>query len=963
MIGKSQLDLGDTAPEFGGATIEEAKRRGIDEVSLGMMMLEHPTDISLDIEGSAERVTFIPGHFLGSNVKGPLTRSDVMVIGKMPGRDDSAWRKLFTGQSGKLWTEMLRDHGIDCSNWYATNACRFFPPNKIKTVKASWLSECRWLLHQEMHIVQPKYILLFGVDALKMLFGNKYTLSKVRGANDLWYGKSKCVVTIHPAAVLQEPVNYPGFKKDIISFGNLTIGKETPTISKSYLTVTNQKELQRVIDLALKENVTRFAVDTEWGGLDGCEYPKGQLRCIQFSHKPGMSVCVVLRKEGLEPAFAPNIQTAIDMLNKLFKRPGVEVAGHNLRSDLKFLVKEGLDITDEFMRGFDTMLAHHLLYPTELQGLENLSIKFTDLGRYDRSVADWLSENKYNKEVMAKYGYANIPGPILYPYACADTDVVIRCWHSLESALKDHKLGPMFGPYKIGNIPINNMYDFYRKFVHAVHLPLQEIETTGIMVDKDRLQSLSKLFSAKRDELITAFRAEIKWSDFNFRSVDHVRELLFGEQKDKGKLRPDGAVCLNVTPLKTTGKPAKDWDKLSDKEKETNSPSTDSESLQILAADNELARKLLELRFVDQILKNFLKGKAVADDKDENDEKEPEYISGLIGCIDDDSCIRTSISQLTDTGRYRSSRPNLQNLPKKQEASLRKLFSPNPEELVKVDGWAGIDGDILKQKGLLHPDYFSLRSCFMARPGHVFVEADYVSAELFVLAYISKDAELISILKDKTRDIHSEQAVKGFNLDCSPKEVKKKYPNFRTSAKNVIYGIIYGRGAAALVRESKKANIPLTEEQAQNQIDTFFASFPGVKEYMNKCKKAVYDPGYVETPFGRRRWFYPTSDYSMKGAQERQAINMPIQGTVAEALSLALTNLYYYRQLEPNLEYKIILPIHDAIMLEVPERCVERVKDHVLPMCMSRMVPIPHLNFKLEIDVSVATRWSEDKED
>jgi len=588
MISRSLLDISDAAPKLGDAITAEAELRGVDAETLALTMLEHPTAVSISVEDIPSRVNLIPGHILGSQAYGPIKQCDVMVIGKMPSKEDSSWRRLWKGKYASFWLDILREQGIDTSTWYVSNACRFVPPSKIKTLKASWVNECRWLLHQEIHILKPKFILLFGADALKVLFGNKFTLSKVRGSNDLYYMGAECIVTVHPAAVVAEPVNYPGFKKDIVTFGNLTLGRKQATMSRQYVVVDNEKDLGEIVDLLVQKNTTRFAVDTEWGGLNGCEFPEGQLRCIQFSHTPGSGVCVVLRHEGLVDAFKPDVATALNLLKKLFHRPGVEVAGHNFRSDLKFLVKEGLDITAQFLNGFDTMLAHHILHPTELQGLENLSIKYTDLGRYDRPLADWLTEHRYNKEKMQQFGYAMIPAALLYPYSCADTDVVIRCWGLLEKTLKESKLGPEYGPYTFGTTNVSNLYDFYRRFVHGVHLPLQEIETTGLLADRERLVDLANLFTAKRDELITGFKEFIRWPDFNFRSVDHVRELLFGTQIGSEKLRPDGAACFELTPLKTTGKPAKDWNNLTDEERATASPSTDAESLQILAADCDL---------------------------------------------------------------------------------------------------------------------------------------------------------------------------------------------------------------------------------------------------------------------------------------------------------------------------------------------------------------------------------------
>ena len=130
----------------------------------------------------------------------------------------------------------------------------------------------------------------------------------------------------------------------------------------------------------------------------------------------------------------------------------------------------------------------------------------------------------------------------------------------------------------------------------------------------------------------------------------------------------------------------------------------------------------------------------------------------------------------------------MQNLPKKQEAELRKIFTPDVEKLLATPKWGGLSEQELKDLGVMDPDYYTLRSCFVADPGHVIIEADYKQAELFTMAHLSGDTDMMAMLNDPEMDFHSEMAVRAFNLPCTREEVKKTFPAQRVMAKNVTFG-------------------------------------------------------------------------------------------------------------------------------------------------------------------------------
>jgi DNA polymerase I-like protein with 3'-5' exonuclease and polymerase domains len=219
-------------------------------------------------------------------------------------------------------------------------------------------------------------------------------------------------------------------------------------------------------------------------------------------------------------------------------------------------------------------------------------------------------------------------------------------------------------------------------------------------------------------------------------------------------------------------------------------------------------------------------------------------------------------------------------------------------------------------------------------------------AELAVLAWLSQDKDMIEHVRRNLLpenhpdhyDIHSQQAVKTFNLQgVEPTKsglVAAGKKGLRIAAKNVNFGIPYGRGPEAIARQCKEEGVDVTADDCQRMIDAYFKAYPGTKEFLAECRSRSQDPGWIVGPYGRFRRFVSSSERSVRGEQERQAQNFPIQGGVADAVSIALANFCQYRNDNPDIDYKIALQIHDAIVLIVPFEHAERVYKSVIPKCM-----------------------------
>jgi DNA polymerase I-like protein with 3'-5' exonuclease and polymerase domains len=228
-------------------------------------------------------------------------------------------------------------------------------------------------------------------------------------------------------------------------------------------------------------------------------------------------------------------------------------------------------------------------------------------------------------------------------------------------------------------------------------------------------------------------------------------------------------------------------------------------------------------------------------------------------------------------------------------------------------------------------------------------------------------------------DIHSNVAILAFNLDCKP--TKKALEDallghFRTLAKNVIFGIAYGRGAKAIAlqaKENKKKGDPeVTVEQAQAVIDAIFEMYPRLRPFFDQARECALGLGWLSHPYGRLRRFPHTNDNTLAGEFERQAMNFPIQGMIASALNRGLAILRReIRRLGLQEDIRLLLAIHDAVIVECRPYLVDYVarKSGLLDWAMCRSVPIFPTTldgfptgrgpFYLGLDINVFEHWSE----
>ena len=284
--------------------------------------------------------------------------------------------------------------------------------------------------------------------------------------------------------------------------------------------------------------------------------------------------------------------------------------------------------------------------------------------------------------------------------------------------------------------------------------------------------------------------------------------------------------------------------------------STNVDVLERIAEDHPVVPKILEYRQLTKLKST--------------------YVDGLLKVVSQkDGRIHTHFQQtVTATGRLSSTDPNLQNIPVRTELGreLRRMFvAPDTE--------------------------------------HVLIDADYSQIELRVLAHISQDAHMIEAFRSG-QDIHAATAAKVYHVPLD-----KVTPQMRSSCKAVNFGIVYGISDFSLAQD-----IGVTRKEAGEFIRAYLATYPGVAKYMEDIKENAREKGYVSTLFGRRRALpeLKSKNFNIRSFGERVAMNTPIQGTAADIIKIAMVRVHD-RLLREGLESRLILQVHDELILEAPK--------------------------------------------
>jgi DNA polymerase-1 len=534
---------------------------------------------------------------------------------------------------------------------------------------------------------------------------------------------------------------------------------------------------------------------------------------------------------------------ALAALKPLLEDPRSGKVGHNLKFDLNVLRWHGVTVRGPL---FDTMIAHAVLEPEQRHGLNYCAEVYLNY-------APIPIEQLIGPRGPGQRSLAEVPPEHVAEYAAEDADVAWQLQEHFRPLLRAHHAERVFFEVEMPALPA-----------------IAAMEFEGVRVDAGVLAELSAQLARLMAEHERAIH-RLAGVEFNVNSNKQLGEVLFE------KLR------LADQPKRTA----------------TGQYATDEQTLQALAGDHEIVRRVLEYRAVAKLKSTYA-------------DALPAAISPRTGRV------HTTFHQAaTVTGRLSSQDPNLQNIPIRSDLGqeIRRAFvarEPGPDGAA----WA-------------------------------ILSADYSQIELRILAAMSGEPAMIEAFR-RGADIHAATATRVFGV--APEAVT---PEQRRQAKVVNFGIVYGISAFGL---AQRLGIPRANAAAL--IEQYFASYPGIRDYIERTLAEARQRGYVETLTGRRRVLRDinSANATVRGAAERNAINTPIQGTAADMIKLAMGRIHAEFE-RRGLRSRMVLQVHDELVFDLcrPEEAEVR---ELVAGAMRHALPLPHA-VPVEVDLGVGPNWLE----
>jgi DNA polymerase-1 len=439
-----------------------------------------------------------------------------------------------------------------------------------------------------------------------------------------------------------------------------------------------------------------------------------------------------------------------------------------------------------------------------------------------------------------------IPGKQLRNYVCAEADMSLRLKTVFENLIAKENLSELF--YKV-EMPLVKV--------------LSDMEDAGVRLDDAVLKQSSGSLEKQMREIMEDVYMQVG-EEFNINSPREVGIALFERLKLSGKAKKTGS---------------------------GQQYSTNESVLEGLRAKHPVVDRILEYRRVKKLLSTYINAL-------------PELISPY------DGKVHTTYNQTsTVTGRLSSTKPNLQNIPVRDDEGRE------------------------------------IRRAFIPDEGCVFLSADYSQIELRIMAHLSEDPGMIEAFRSGL-DIHAATAAKIYGLP-----VENVSRDMRRKAKTANFGIIYGISAYGLSKQ-----LHVGRKEAKELIDGYFVTYPGVKEYIDRSIAAAHKNGYVETFFHRKRYLPDINSENavVRGYAERNAVNAPVQGSAADIIKMAM-NRIYGRFLDENLRSRMIMQVHDELNFNVLATEVERVRAIVV----EEMENAARLCVPLTVDCRTGHNWME----
>lgn len=699
--------------------------------------------------------------------------------------------------------------------------------------------------------------------------------------------------------------------------------------------VDNVKKLKR---LAKKmQDIQEFAFDTETNTLRVVGDSESFL-CVGISISWGEynNYYIPLHHRRHED-YRRNIPEDIlrKYLKKIFEREDIRIIGHNLKFDMHVMARLGIVIRTKDL--FDTMVASWLCDENTPNGLKENTQEIWGIDQTHFKEVTNDVPNEIKKEFGYKANQKVTFDLVLIddgsPYALDDAFFTWINYLYWLDRLEEEGMDKIFKRYHV-------------KFLRT----LFRMEERGVTVDVERLNEMKTEIEEDTERLMYEMQ-DLAGVEFNAGSSQQLGELLFAYVPEK-KLSKDpdytSPLIENTFGLRPISKTA------------SGAPQTNANTLYKLSKmEYKNKRKKQGVEFCKKLLeyKKLAKLKSA-------------FIDGMLEQLYEDGKAHPNFNIIgADSGRISCSNPNLQQLPKADEEDkyqIRSLFIGS-EYLEDEDG-----NYVCELKDATPQDF---EYCTVKRKK--IVAGDFSNLEMRVLAHFSEDKNLLEMFA-KDSDTHGSTAVNMFELDCTPEEVKKKYPHLRQAAKVINFLLMYGGGAFTLYNNLKDDpwnpidlgdksyteayGVKTGEEVAQIYIDKYFNTYSGVSDFIKQQKRSAHKYGYVLTLLRRKRRLpdIRSRDFKQVAYCERLAVNASVQGSAADITGSA-QNLVDNDPWYEEHGVLMIVQVHDELVFECPgqyvDECIARTKAYMEHPFGEKV----ELNLKMRADFDSGWSYQEAK--
>ena len=820
--------------------------------------------------------------------------ANLMFVGEAPGKDDIINEQPFVGDAGKVFNRYIKEAGINRDAIYVSNATKCRPPKNRTPVPKEWKA-CAPYLDYEISVVKPKVICLLGAVAMKRVLGID-GITKHRG-EVFWSEQYNCwcVPTWHPSYLLRNPNDIDTaeqFLRDLRYAQHVATTGVTGKLGTEVTVADTKEKLQTLISQLKQQKLV--SVDTETFGT----FISGDITMVSFSWKAGTGHVLPLYR-----TFPDKVCTVCEGKGKVKVQKGKPMEVCNACKGNKKFVYEPEKIWDPETEKYIW---------TELKGiLENEEIKK-------------IGQNlKYDYKFFKKQKNIKLKGVVfdtLLAHYLLDENA--KGQHGLDAlALKYTDMGhytyelyqalnlkssESVGPDTYAHAPFDVLCTYAAKDADCAYrvfcVLFKQIKAQGLRPLLMKL--MIPLSFVLADMEIVGIGVDVEYykklaEEYRTKIIEAEAELNnFPEVKmlarQQGKPVNFGSPPqLAVLFYDIIGLPiVKYTASKKRKNKGNENPSTDKEVLEKLSDRHPILNLIRRLRE----LKKFLNT----------------YIEPMMSLVAEDGRLHTTYTlDVTTTGRTSSREPNLQNIPKR--------------------------GEQAKQ----------LRMGITAALGYKLLEDDYGQIEFRHLIDVSGDEQGFKELV-ANMDIHKLVASEAFNIkyDEVPKPIRDK-------TKQINYSVIYGKSKENLAKETG-----LTVAQVERVFATIFKRYPRIRTWMDRTAKTAETVGEVKNWIGRKRRLangFRSSVEVVRAEATRQAINSPIQGGASDILSIATIRVATRLEKE-NLKSRLVMTIHDALVVEVADGEEEYVKNLVREE-MER--PIGNLRVPMVVDQAIGVRFGE----